>query len=67
MGFPLRGFGPLSHEWRWLGTNRGKVPRPAHLALAMRADARGALGLPRLAGAREAARVVPGDGPEAAG
>lgn len=48
------------------GSGRGKVPSPARFALAMRADAPGALRPPLLAGGREAARAVPRDSPEAA-
>lgn len=50
-----RGVGPLSREWRWPASRRQKVPSPAHFALAMRADAPGALRSPSLAGARKAA------------
>lgn len=59
-GLSTRGVGPRGPEWRWLGARCWKVPSPVHFALPMRADAPGALGPPRLAGSREAARAVSG-------
>lgn len=55
-----RGVGPLRREWRWPASSGWELPSRAHFALAMRADAPGALRPPGLARARQAARAVPG-------